>query len=249
MSQKSPYLIERDTRCQLLYNPQLLHSPNASLLSCGILRQAKSHQQISTGGRGQAWFLEMDDFSAVLRAYQRGGLVAHFNQQTYWGIDVESSRAFKEWRLLQMMLDEGLPVPVPVAASVCRWPFSFSPLYRAHILVERIPASVTLDQLLGKQPPGEGLWGRIGQCIRQFHNAGVFHADLNANNILLDDKQKVYLIDFDKGEFRENQPAGVQWKQDNLQRLLRSLLKQQGLTKKYFYTEQGWGELIAGYNQ
>jgi 3-deoxy-D-manno-octulosonic acid kinase len=61
----------------------------------------------------------------------------------------------------------------------------------------------------------------VGAEIARFHAHGVYHADLNAHNILLTDAS-VWLIDFDRGELRH--PARA-WQQANLARLKRSLLK------------------------
>ncbi|HED33923.1 MAG TPA: 3-deoxy-D-manno-octulosonic acid kinase [Gammaproteobacteria bacterium] len=234
--------------CYLLYNASLLSQPHPCLLKEGIFQQASSIQKITAGGRGQAWFLALAGLSAVLRSYQRGGFVAKFNQQSYLGIQPEKSRAFRECRLLQWMLERGLPVPQPVAASLARWPFALSPLYRAHILLLKLENTQTLGQLLGQQTLDSALWRSVGQCIRRFHDEGIYHADLNANNILLDDQHRVYLIDFDRSEHRAGASSQAQWKQDNLQRLKRSLLKQQGLVEQYAFTEDDWLLLVSGYD-
>lgn len=235
--------------CYLVYAPQLLEKPAASFLSHDVFEQAKSYEPVSHGGRGKAWFIELPEISAVLRSYQRGGLVARFNRQAYLGWSPESSRAYKEWYLLQNLYQQGLPVPRPVAASICRWPFAFIPLYRAHILIERIPDVKTFDHMLSKAVASDELWRSVGACIRRFHDAGVYHADLNANNILIDDQQKVYLIDFDKGEIRnsQNTSSSEEWKRGNLQRLKRSLLKQQTLYPEYYFSEDNWMNLLSGY--
>jgi 3-deoxy-D-manno-octulosonic acid kinase len=57
--------------------------------------------------------------------------------------------------------------------------------------------------------------------VARFHRAGVWHADLNAHNVLVT-ADGLYLIDFDRGRMRIPSPA---WQQANLQRLRRSLLK------------------------
>ena len=57
--------------------------------------------------------------------------------------------------------------------------------------------------------------------MARFHRAGVWHADLNAHNILVAESQ-LYLIDFDRGERR---PPDETWRIANLQRLRRSLVK------------------------
>jgi len=255
---QSAYLLKHDKNCHLLYDPELLgesffQSTDAGLLNHDIFQLADTYELISTGGRGQAWFIEVGGLSAVLRAYQRGGLVSKFIRQSYIGISAEQSRAFKEWRLLQWMFAEGLPVPRPIAASLCRWPVSFSPLYRAHILLQRIPNTRTLDHILSQHDLENTIWQFIGHTICRFHKAAIYHADLNANNILLDDMQKVFLIDFDKSKIvnasdsNDSQHVISQWKQDNLARLKRSLIKQQGLYKTYHFSEQNWQALISGY--
>ena len=233
--------------CYLLYNRELLKEPEADLLNSGIFQQATECHAITSGGRGQAWFIEMPGLSTVYRRYLRGGLVARVNRQTYIGLSLENTRSIKEWRMLQWMHKKGLPVPRPVAASVCRWPFRFSPFYRAQILLERIANVQTLDLVLSQRPLGDEEWRLVGQCLRYFHNAGVYHADLNANNILLDTESKVYLIDFDKGEIRGDQLKNTQWMRDNLQRLKRSLLKQQAIHPDYHFNEKNWQTLISAY--
>jgi 3-deoxy-D-manno-octulosonic acid kinase len=65
-------------------------------------------------------------------------------------------------------------------------------------------------------------WQAVGATVARFHRAGVMHADLNAQNILLDDQFGVFLVDFDKSR---KMPADQSWQKANLERLNRSLLK------------------------
>ena len=243
----------QDKFCHLLYNAELLAKPDACLLNSDILTQADQVKRVENGGRGQAWFMMFDHLSAVYRQYQRGGLVAKANQQTYFSLNIERTRSVSEWRLLDKMYEMGLPVPQPIAAGVSRWPFAFSPFYRAQILVSRIADVQTLDQLLVKQALTDSQWKSIGQCVRKFHSAGVYHADLNANNILLNGEGKVYLIDFDKSELRDKsrnkQNSTTTWMQENLLRLKRSLLKQQGIHSTYFFTDDSWSAIVSGYGR
>ncbi len=59
-------------------------------------------------------------------------------------------------------------------------------------------------------------------CVRRFHDANVFHADLNLMNILVSDQ--VYLIDFDRGKIMPS-AARSGWKESNINRLERSVNK------------------------
>ena len=191
---------------------------------------------VGDGGRGSAWFLESWP-PMVLRCYQRGGLVARLSRSTYLYLGRERTRSFAEFRLLQYMQARGLPVPVPVAAASWRTGVLG---YQAAILVERLEGTRALGSAF--RDIRTETWRSVGQTIRNFHDAGVFHADLNCFNILLSD-DAVYLIDFDKGQLRRDR-AG--WKQRNLERLHRSLDKlawpDGGPT-----LEQAWARLLQGY--
>ena len=98
-------------------------------------------------------------------------------------------------------------------------------------------------------------WQRVGACIRRFHDRGVYHADLNARNILLGNEGaseagKIYLIDFDNGHIRcEPNDDGQGWKAANLARLLRSLNKFGRLSPGFHFTEDDWQQLLTGYQQ
>ena len=92
----------------------------------------------------------------------------------------------------------------------------------------------------------QDLWWEIGACIRSFHDARIYHADLNARNILLNPQNgNVHLIDFDKGSIRQ---LGEGWKVSNLARLQRSLNKFKSMNTSFYYDEQSWQALLDGYH-
>jgi 3-deoxy-D-manno-octulosonic acid kinase len=88
------------------------------------------------------------------------------------------------------------------------------------------------------------LWENVGRCIRQFHRAGVWHADLNARNILLNEELKVFLVDFDRARLMNG--TEVNGKR-NLERLKRSLQKlwPEGQRK---LLQPAWNRLLAAYH-
>ena len=69
---------------------------------------------------------------------------------------------------------------------------------------------------------------------------------MNSHNILLDDKEHVFLIDFDRGELRTN-PVNIQWKQENMARLHRSFLKELNKLDQFYFTDDNWQALMIGY--
>ncbi len=158
----------------------------------------------------------------------------------YLGFSVIKSRAFREFRLLKKMNELGLSVPVAVAAHVNKGMLS----YRADLITEELKQTRTLSDVLSHSVLGDEDWQKIGRCIKRFHQHDIYHADLNARNILLTENMKIYLIDFDNSYIRLGSSS---WKMANLSRLKRSLLKFKDNTDGFNFNEDDWSALLAGY--
>ena len=204
--------------------------------------EAKSGDKKTTAiGRAEARFFNHQGRDLVLKQYLRGGMIAPLLGDRYFGIKVDHTRSFKEFRLLHQLQVLELPAPIPVAASAQRSGLFF----RGALVTQEIPNATTLADQLMSAALDDAAWQNVGRCIRQFHNHDVYHADLNARNILLSDG-KVYLIDFDKGAFRY---LGESWKASNLSRLKRSLLKFKSLNQTFYFDEGSWKQLLQGYSE
>jgi len=223
-------------RAAILYDDALLSHADTALFSAehwaerGALRQA-------AGGRGRTLIVAAPGGEWVLRHYRRGGFPARFNRDLYLWTGLEGSRPWREWRLLAELYKEGLPVPQPVAAQVR----PLGPFYRGDLITRRIRDSHSLAERLAADGAERLPWAGLGRWLRRFHAAGVFHADLNAHNILLGPAGGIYLIDFDRGERRA--PA-VAWQEANLERLLRSLRK---LSPADAAIGRGWAAFLDAY--
>lgn len=194
--------------------------------------RAELHAQpVVDGGRGSAWYIDIKGCPGVLRHYRRGGLIARLSRDLYWWSGASDARSLREFGVLARLAGCGLRVPLPVAAMACRVnPF----VYRAALITERIEQARpfwTVDD--------ENVWSRAGRTIASMHKMGVWHADLNVNNILVGADGAVWLIDFDRAV--ENVTSRERL-YGNLQRLERSVRKvcPQSL-------ESRWPLLLAGY--
>lgn len=191
-------------------------------------------------GRGISWFVRGEQLEMVLRHYYRGGLFSRVIRDQYWYTGNEATRSVAEFMLLRHLHQAGVPVPRPVAAHVVR----HGCFYQADILVERIAAARDLVAILQEKTLSDTAWQQVGRAIKKMHCAGVCHTDLNAHNILLDNQNKVWLIDFDKCSIRSNGP----WKQMNLSRLQRSLRKEVQRAQILWH-EDDWSTLLQGYRE
>ena len=223
----------------ILYDAARLTKFNPLLFEPDYLQQ----QELITGrasGRGDVLFFSYEGCELALRHYRRGGSVASLLGDRYLRTFVKASRAWREWLLLAHLSDMGLPVPQPVAARVEQhgiWT-------RCDIVTLKIPGARSLATSIHEKPLRHEIWREIGGTIRRFHEAGVWHADLNAHNILLTDTQ-VYLIDFDRGRMGRTSQARMH---QNVQRLLRSLQKLQREQASNCFTSADWEVLLSAYS-
>jgi 3-deoxy-D-manno-octulosonic acid kinase len=169
------------------------------------------------GGRGGVAIIVTPVGECVLRHYHRGGLVAALMGDRYLWTGTNRTRPFAEFRLLAEIARLGLPGPAVLAARYQR----HGPFYRADLITHRIDGAQTLAECLAMGRLDGELGEEVGALVARFHRAGVWHADLNAHNVLVT-PDELYLIDFDRGRLRT--PAAT-WQEANLQRLRRSLLK------------------------
>src|SRR5699024_2618221 len=167
------------------------------------------------GGRASACFIDSPAGACVLRHYHRGGMVANILGDRYLWTGRDNTRCFVEFRLLAQMREWQLPVPEPVAARYCRRGMH----YTADLVTRCIDSAHTLAECLHGPSLDVELASRCGAEIARFHQRGIWHADLNAHNILVT-PENIFLIDFDRGELR--QPARA-WREGNLELLRRSL--------------------------
>ncbi|HUL29952.1 MAG TPA: lipopolysaccharide kinase InaA family protein [Thermodesulfobacteriota bacterium] len=160
----------------------------------------------------------------VLRQYLHGGLLRAITRNLYFF----GARSFRELALTEEIRSSGVPTISSVGAIhhaiLLR-------LYQAYFLSVEIPGAADLIQYFnetGTHPSLEGITSKrktirsIGLLIRQFHQAGFFHGDLQLKNILVAGEQPL-LIDFDHS-YRKS-TLSVKARMRNLLRLNRSVEK------------------------
>lgn len=190
----------------------------------------------SAQGRGTTWFVQTETIEAALRHYHRGGLFGKLVEDSYRFSGWEQTRSYQEFQLLNTLIEAGVNVPKPIAARAVKSGFT----YKADLLSEKIPNARDLVSILMENPLPAEMHKKIGQEIRKMHDAQVNHTDLNIHNILIDDQDKVWIIDFDKCFLQ----SGDNWKRSNLDRLKRSFEKEV-IKRNIHWTQKQWDELFV----
>jgi 3-deoxy-D-manno-octulosonic acid kinase len=207
---------------------------------CGAYWKEKGAITGQETGRGTTFFLQHENHNLVLRHYLRGGLISKLSRDSYIFKSLQSCRSISEFNILNQLNTLKLPVPTPAAAQVIRHGMT----YKADLLTQRIPNAQDLVQVL-KAPQNEIFYQKLGQMIALFHQHGVYHADLNIQNILQDSNDKFWLIDFDRAKRLKPKQA---WQISNLNRLKRSFEKEK-VRYGIKWDTSDWDILIDSYQQ
>lgn len=191
-------------------------------------------------GRATAWFFKHQQLTGVLRHYWRGGLIGKLLSDQYLYFGLKQTRVYKEFTLMMRLLELGLNVPTPIAAKVT----THGLIYRGDIITEAVTGAKSVLDILITRPLSQSELKAIAVTLSEFHNHGVYHADLNINNILFDDTGKVFIIDFDRGEIKQPHAS---WQTENIKRLARSFAKEQGRNEVMHWQQSDWQSLVCDY--
>ena len=244
MTLENRYKVKKQGSSYILYDEHFVSDPVSQFFDGDFLVDDEPHVNTISPevgiGRANVVYFTHNNIPMVLKHYYRGGAVAALIKDRYFGFNIENTRSFREWRLLKKMRSFNLPVPDAVAAHVKKGLF----YYQADLVTRKLENTKTLSDILSAGRLSSEQWKKVGACIQLFHQKNIYHADLNARNILLNQEGDVYLIDFDNSYIRSDSKT---WKMSNLARLKRSLLKFKKNESVFHFEEQGWSALLAGY--
>jgi len=176
------------------------------------------------GGRGAVWAVDLGtEERGVLRWYRRGGAIRHLVYDRYFGW---TPRPIRELALTETVIQRGVPAAEVLAARVDRLPWGW---YRGAIVTREVTGAATFaDELrrVADDTTRARLVHAVGRAVRDLHDRGVHHRDLNANNILVRLRPgdvEIHFIDFDRAEVPGIVRPRV--RERELRRLERSLAK------------------------
>lgn len=159
----------------------------------GYFNMADQPAEGALSGRTQTLITDLPPMGrVVIKPYRRGGVLRHFNRRTFLGLGAPRSQ--REFKRLQYVRQIGVNAPQPVAfAAKGRF------FYYAWLVTKELPAVQTLSAAC--LPPAgavaDAMAGTVEQINRLIRHR-ILHVDLHPGNVLLDEQNRVYIIDFDK---------------------------------------------------
>lgn len=182
-------------------------------------------------GRGELLRLSLGPMAegcALIRHYQRGGVFGGLLKDFFLG----KKRFLREVRVSEWARGENIPTAEVLALRIEHKGLG---LYSGDLVTREIEGSEDLDEYLklararerGTKDPGKEILRSVALLLQGMHRAGLYHADLNLKNILVQITERgvsSYVIDLDRA--RVIKPLGSRMRIRNLVRLYRSLDKQ-----------------------
>jgi len=185
----------------------------------------------------------------IKKHYFRKGLMK-FLGDNYLFAKLQNTRSFQEYSILKYLVKKNFNTCKPIIG----WVSSNMISYKANLVVEKIEETKTLSATLISIYRGErdsstisSGYYLLGKEVAKMHHHGVFHGDLNANNILVTreifnskdkDSKGIYIIDFDKSKIQKISKKDIS---SNINRLKRSL------NKIGIYNENDFQSFETGY--
>ena len=160
-----------------------------------VFNQPRTGNTSVLGGRTALTFNEIDGLGSVaIKSYARGGWMRYLIKQRY--LKLGKTRAQIEFELLQVVRNLGINAPEPVVYAHRGRVF-----YRAWLVSRSIqhPLSLALLSLKNEKKTRLAMESVIEQISLLIQNA-ILHVDLHPGNIVVDEANQIFLVDFDKGQ-------------------------------------------------
>jgi len=131
--------------------------------------------------------------SVVIKYYRRGGAIRYLIKKRY--LKCGKTRCQIEYELLQKLRSLGINAPEPVAFA-----YRGRLFYQCWLVTREIQDHQTLAQLSrsNEERARMAMKAVIEQVSMLIKNK-ILHADLHPGNVIVENQNQVYLLDFDKG--------------------------------------------------
>jgi 3-deoxy-D-manno-octulosonic acid kinase len=130
--------------------------------------------------------------SVVIKYYRRGGAIRYLIKKRY--LKCGKTRCQIEYELLQKVRSLGINAPEPIAFA-----YQGRLFYKCWLVTREIEDHQTLVQISrSNEEQARMLMKAIIKQVSMLIKNKILHADLHPGNVIVDNKNQVYLLDFDK---------------------------------------------------
>lgn len=145
------------------------------------------------GGRTSVSRFQLEGIGAVIiKHYRRGGILANLINQYY--LRINKTRSQIEFEQMAHVREVGVKVPKPVAYA-----YRGTLIYKAWLVSQEIMHSQTMAEFSLNAPDRiANAMEALDQQVRILVDNQIMHADFHPGNILIDNREQIYIIDFDK---------------------------------------------------
>lgn len=161
-----------------------------------IMSSSAKKNTVILGGRGSVKLGNVRGFGdIVLKEYYRGGFIGKFNR--YYFLKSTKSRPQIEYDFLVEANSLGLNVPKPLGYII-----KHNLIYRGWLVTEMLNSKWNLANLSMSDEERTRLLVHsvVDQILKLIENK-IFHVDLHPGNVLVDEDNTIFLIDFDKARY------------------------------------------------
>jgi 3-deoxy-D-manno-octulosonic acid kinase len=146
-------------------------------------------------GRAAVSKIQLKDIGpVVVKNYTRGGVIRHFNRNTY--LKFSRYRCQSEYELLLFLDQLGVSVPQPIAFG-----YQGSLFYHAWLVTREIQNASTLAEFSRQNPDKiRTMMQKLARQLGILIENHIHHVDLHPGNVLVDDHNNLFIIDFDKAQ-------------------------------------------------
>jgi 3-deoxy-D-manno-octulosonic acid kinase len=131
--------------------------------------------------------------SVVIKYYRRGGAIRHLIKKRY--LKYGKTRCQIEYELLQKVRSLGINAPEPVAFA-----YRGRLFYQCWLVTREIQDHQTLVQISrSNEEQARIVMKAVVKQVSMLIKNKILHADLHPGNVIVDNQNQVYLLDFDKG--------------------------------------------------
>lgn len=148
------------------------------------------------GGRAPVLTTVINGLGPVaIKQFKRGGLIRFIIKDRY--MKLGKTRGQIELELMHRLRQLGIRTPEPIAYA-----YRGFPLYTAWLVTRKIKKACTLAELCDQDIKRVNrIMISVIKQIERLVECRCMHVDLHPGNILVDQDDHIYLIDFDKGYF------------------------------------------------